>query len=50
MAFVNNIRVVTENQEELEALRQAVREERLKRPLRPAFEILREIRSKAAKH
>jgi hypothetical protein len=50
MAFVKNISVVTDSQEELDAWKEAVREERKKLPAsrRHGQEILDEIRSKAA--
>ena len=50
MAFVKSISVVTDSKEELEALQQARREERSKGLFRSASEVLRGIRSKAAKH
>ena len=50
MAFVKSISVQCNSQEELDALQQARREERSKGLFRSASEVLRDIRSKAAKH
>ena len=50
MEFWQSIMVVTSSREELEALQAAIRQERRKGSLRPAHELLREIRSKVGKH
>jgi len=48
--FLQSIMVVVESPEELEALQQAVGQERRKGSLRPAHDLLQEIRSKATEH
>jgi hypothetical protein len=49
MAFVKNIAVVTETQEEYETLREAVKQDRRNGLFRPSAVVLREIRSKAVR-
>ena len=50
LAFVRNITVYVDSKAELEALQDAVRQERRKGSLRSGHELLREIRAKPPKH
>jgi hypothetical protein len=50
MAFVKNFCVTVENEEEGDALREAVHEERRRGSERPAKEILQDLRRKRTKH
>ena len=50
MAFVKNICVMTDSQEEMDALREAIREDRRKGLFRPSFMVLEELRKAAKEH